>query len=158
MTGVFTVAAGTLSGTKYTVTADVESGRKVLTVDVFVWTKEANPLVGTWHEEARIACGTGAEETPTDPIRELLFYASGVFNVTWTPFEVYVDYWGQYTFDREAGTISFIPDGGNYVPEDIDGEGTFVIDEQDRLMLRDVWLGTSQEGSGPAACGHVFSH
>jgi len=158
VTGRFEVAAGTAPGTKYTVTADVESGRRTLSIDVHVYTPESNPLVGIWREESRVACGTGEVTEPADPIGELLFYAGGTFNVTWTPFETYVDYWGAYEFSVAAGTISFAAEGGNYVPADLDGQGTFGIDEHARLTLTDVWLGTSQQaGAGvPVACGHVF--
>jgi hypothetical protein len=157
-TGVFTVDATTPSGSVFTVSADVENGRRVVSIEVHVFTPEANPLVGIWREEAQFACGTGEEVVPDDAIGELRFWADGTFSVTWVPFEVHFDYWGTYTYDLADGTIDLVVvTGGGYVPDDIDGGGLFNFDEQGRLILKDIWLGTSPGGTGPANCGHRFS-
>jgi hypothetical protein len=156
-TGRFTVEPGTPSGEVYTVTADVENGRRLVSVEVYVYTPEANPLVGLWREEAQLACDTSEDEVPEERIGELRFDADGTFSVTWMPFEIYKDYWGSYQFDSQQGTLHLDVEGGNYVPEDVDGSGSFLIDEQGRLVLRDMWLGTPHGGSGVAHCGHRFT-
>ena len=63
-TGVLHVEAGTPSGTTYVVTADVESGQRVITADVVVYTEAAMPWRGAWHESVEYECGTGAEVAP----------------------------------------------------------------------------------------------
>jgi len=156
-TGLFTVEPGTPSGEVYTVTADIENGRRLVSVEVYVYTPEANPLVGLWREEAQLACDTYEDEVPEERIRELRFDADGTLSVTWMPFEIYRDYWGSYQFDSEQGSLHLDIEGGNYVPEDVDGSGSFLIDDQGRLVLRDMWLGAPYGGSGVAHCGHRFT-
>jgi len=155
-TGYLVIDASTEHGTVYTVTADVEEGRRLVTIDVYVYTDEGNPLFGIWREDVQFTCGGGAERAPEDTINELFFRADGWTNVTWYPFEVYVDYWGPYTYNLGTGALSIEVTGGNYVPSDVDGVGSFEIDDQGRLLLHDMWLGTPQGGSAPAACGHRF--
>jgi hypothetical protein len=73
------------------------------------------------------------------------------------PFELYRDYWGTYRYDSEEGTLDLAIEGGNYVPEDVDGSGYFVVDEEGQLVLKDMWLGTWMSGTGDANCGHIFN-
>jgi hypothetical protein len=155
-TGVFVVDGGTPSGEVFTVTADVESGRRLVSIEVYVYTPEANPLVGIWREQAQTTCDTSEEVVPEERIGELRFDADGTFSVTWAPFEIYRDYWGSYQFDAALGTLELEAEGGNYVPEDVDGSGSYVIDEEGGLLLQDMWLGTRWEGAGAPNCGHRF--
>lgn len=46
-------------------------------------------------------------------------------------------------------------EGGNYVPPDIDGEGTATV-TNGQLVLEDIWLGVAQDPVTPPACGHAF--
>lgn len=154
--GVLTIEATTPSGSVFTVSADVEKGRRVVSIDVHVFTPEDNPFVGIWREEAQFACDSGEELTPEERIRELRFRADGSFSVTWMPFEVYRDYWGTYEYDLATGNLSLQVTEGNYVPDDIDGSGSFAFDEQGRLLLQDIWLGSPHGSTGPAHCGHRF--
>ena len=156
-TGVFTVDPGTASGKVFTVTADVENGRRLVSAEVYVYTPEANPLFGIWREEAQFSCETDEEVVPEERIGELSFGANGKLSVTWHPFEVYKDYWGTYTFDLNQGTLDLAGAEGNYVPEDLDGSGSWFIDEDGRLVLRDMWLGAPRGGSGIVNCGHRFT-
>ncbi|MDC0666555.1 hypothetical protein [Nannocystis radixulma] len=153
--GMLTIAADAVPGTKYTVTADVEDGRKVLTTEVYVYTLESNPLVGVWHEVAQIPCNNGPEVAPEKPIGELWFRAWGEVNVTWVPFEIYVDYWSDYTYDLDTGDLEIVPEAGNYLPADVEGVGTFTV-EGNQLVLQDMWLGSPQDAMKPANCGHRF--
>jgi len=84
------------------------------------------------------------------------FYANGTYDVTWDPFEAYRDYWGDYTFDLNTGEISLTQTGGNYVPADVDGEGSFQLDASGDLILESIWLGTSMDGTEAVSCGHRF--
>jgi hypothetical protein len=157
LTGVFTVDATTQSGSVFAVSADVENGRRVVSIEVHVFTPDTNPLVGIWREEAQFVCGTGEEIVPEQPIGELRFRADGTFGVTWIPFEIYVDYWGSYAYDSAQGILDLEITGGNYIPDDVDGSGLFSFDEQGRLTLSDMWLGSSHEETGTANCGHRFT-
>ena len=111
-----------------------------------MFTPEANPLVGSWQEEP----GT---------INELIFRADGSFSVTWNPFEAYKDYWGTYTFDLDTGSIGLTIAGGNQMPVDFDGTGSFSFEGEDRVNLKDVCLGSySEVSNAPASnCGHRFA-
>ena len=156
-TGALTVDAATPSGSVFTVSVDVENGRRVVSTEVHVFTPQDNPLVGTWKEEAQFACSIGEEAVPEERIGELRFRADGRFSVTWTPFEVYKDYWGTYAYDLAQGDLDLVVTGGNYIPDDVDGSGLFSFDEQERLILRDMWLGSPRDGTGSANCGHRFT-
>ena len=87
-------------------------------------------------------------------IGEVLFHANGSFGVTWLPFEVYQDYWGSYSFDLDSGTVELTIDTGNYIPDDVDLQGTFAIDSEGRLVLQNLWLGSSYGATSTPACGH----
>lgn len=94
--------------------------------------------------------------TPT-PIEELVFEADSTFSVTWTPFEVYRDYWGTYSYDLETGSLEIRVDSGNYVPEDVRcRDCTFSIDEK-LLSLDGLWFGSPRRGQERSdVCGHRF--
>lgn len=124
-----------------------------LSVDLTVYEPALRPWVGFWREEAQLDCETGEERAPEQAIEEIQIKASGEVLVTWTPFELYVDWRGEGAWDLEDGTVSLMPTGWNYLPPDLDGEGTFAMDGAD-LLLRDLWLGTPREGVAPAGCGH----
>lgn len=153
-TGAVTVAASTPHGTTFTVTADVEDGRRVLTAELFVWTTEANPIASVYAEQAQLACG-GGEREPEQAMGEVAFYGDQRFNVTWTPFEVYIDYWGTYRIDAAAQTLELTVESGNYVPPDVDSSGTYRF-EDGQLILEDMFLGTPSGGVAAPACGHIL--
>jgi hypothetical protein len=155
--GVLAIDAATPSGSVFTVSADVENGRRIVSTDVYVFTPQDNPLVGIWREEAQFACDTEEEGIPEQRIGELRFRADGSFSVTWMPFEVYHDYWGTYQYDLTQGTLALAVTEGNYVPDDVDGSGLFSFDEQGRLILLDMWLGSPHGSTGSANCGHRFT-
>jgi hypothetical protein len=156
-TGLFVVDAATPSKSMFTVMANVEEGRRIISIDVHIFTPQDNPLVSIWREEQQFACDTQEEVAPEQNIGELRFRADGSFGVTWAPFEIYVDYWGTYQYDPARGTLKLTVTGGNYVPYDLDGNGSFSFDEQGRLLLTDMWLGSPRESTGPTHCGHRFT-
>ena len=153
--GTLTIAADAAAGSVFTLTADVEDGRASVAAKITVYTPEANPLVGTFQEIAQIGCKNDQEEPPTPVLNELRFLADGTFSATWDPFETYFDYWGTYTHDVATGALDLKVDGGNYVPPDVDGAGSFRF-EGEQLVLEDIWLGSAQTFMGKPACGHRF--
>lgn len=140
-----------------TIAASVEPGSTLrlegsykghsLTGRVDVYAEEANPLVGVWRQD-------GAQCPANSTILELVFNAANEMTVTWTPFEVYKDYWADYTFDPETGAFSFQVDGGNQVPEDIVTSGAIHL-EGDTLTFDTVFLGTPRQAEG--ACSGSFT-
>jgi hypothetical protein len=153
--GKVTVDSTAGSGT-YEVTGDLEEGKKTLNTKIAIYSPSQNPLVGMWKEYSEFDCTTKKEFEPELKILEAEFKADGTFSITWTPFEVYKDYWGTYTFDLKTGNITLSNISGNYVPKDFDGEGTFSI-QQGALVFDNVWLGThNHETKQPVqkGCGH----
>jgi hypothetical protein len=157
--GLLTVGEDVPDGTVINVTANRDPAGQSAGVLVHVYAPDEHPLVGLWREEAHVACDTGDEAVPDEPIGELRFDADGTFSVTWHPFEVYRDYWGTYEANRETGKLVLKVESGNIpTPADFDGEGSFEFEEDGSLVLHDIWLG-SAPGSDAAdpGCGHVFS-
>ncbi len=153
-TGEVTIDASAPIGQVYIARANVESGRATRELPIQVFTPEANPLADTiWSEQTQVLCD-GSSRAPKEPIMELAFFPTGRFNVTWLPFEVYVDYWGTYTLDA-SGALNMMVEGGNYVPMMVDLQGRFEL-ESGTLNLENIWLGAPAGSSQPAACGHVF--
>jgi hypothetical protein len=164
--GLLTVDKATPNGTVFTVSANVENGRKILTTKVHVFEPEANPLVGMWREKTQTRCNSEKVAVPDLPIEELEFRADGTFSVTWVPFEIYKDYWGAYSYDLKQGTIELVVEGGNDVPPGIDGNGSFEITQSGQLTLKDIWLGSKESEKEsedeksedkPAVCKLIFS-
>lgn len=149
-TGVLTASADA-GNTSVFVTAAAPNGlSKTASVSIY----DQRPIIGVWQEEARIDCATGAFVESSSLIYELIFDANNEFRVSWSPFEVYVDYVGTYTADTPH--LSMRARLLNYLPHDFEGEGTYEIDEEGRLVLRDLWLGTSPYASETTSCGHRF--
>jgi hypothetical protein len=243
--GLLNVDPAVPHGTVITLTANVESGRKVLSRQFHVYTPDLNPLVRGWSEIRQIPCrsflrgdvdqngpiqitdalvvfdflfsGAGEprclaaadsngdgfvdvsdgiylleflfsggsappspypechpylpwfgpacdffepceveEVEPSTSIYELLFEADGTFRVTWIPLELYVDYWGSYTYDLATGRIRLEILHGNYIPPNFwHGDGTFKI-EGPGLRLDNIWLGTPRDKPIVYRCGHRF--
>jgi hypothetical protein len=114
-----------------------------------------NPLWGRWREIAWVDCASGQEQSPDDPIRELVFLSDGTLTVTWHPIETYVDYQGTYE-SSEAGAMKIVITWSAYEPGDFDGEGTYQIDGGGNLRLADMWLGSPKDTQGLDGCGHRF--
>ncbi|MFO0632605.1 MAG: hypothetical protein U0168_07135 [Nannocystaceae bacterium] len=154
--GVLRVDADTPVGTVYTVTADIEDGRRIVTKDVTTYVPLQQAIVRTWTEVSQLPCDGGDPFTPRALILELVFFDNGEAWVTWTPFETYVDYSASFTWDADSSALSLTVEGGAYVPADVDGEGTAHIDDNGRLVLQDMFLGSAQGSATPPSCGHVF--
>ncbi len=112
------------------------------------------------------ACATPvANETPVGawqqrdarcfhPIRELVFRPDGTFLLTWTPFETYSDYGGEWTYDARTGQLDMRTTGrANYIPEDVDLSGRATIADG-TMTLEDMTLGSWERG---AICAQVFT-
>lgn len=142
-------------GRKVTIRADAAPGAAVqvegrvgearLTGRILVYLEEAQPLVGRWSQPEEACADEGAE-----PVRELIFHPDNTFSLTWTPFEVYKDYWGTYTF--EDGVLTLLPDGGNHIPSDASFSGKVDL-ASGSLLLPPSLFGAPVRG---AACAAPF--
>ena len=153
--GLLSVDATTAPDTVFTVTADIEDGRRILMIDVTVYEPLESSILGYWSEQTQIPCDGSDPFAPEQTILELVFHDTGDFQVTWTPFESYVDYWGTFVFDDATGQLDLTVVGGNYVPEGIDGSGVAGVADG-ILTLTDIWLGNPSGGTATPACGHTF--
>lgn len=112
------------------------------------------PWTGCWVEVARLGCETGQEHVPEQPIEEFRLTSPGVYSVTWSPFEFFVDYSGRYEVNAEKGAIELL--ASERVPPDFQGRGTFSLTDQGELSLQGVWLGAREAESVDQGCGHRF--
>jgi len=113
---------------------------------------EEAPLRGTWRQ-TNSTCSDGVMPPP---IQELVFDAMGRFSVTWTPFEVYRDYWGAYRFDPAVASFDAEVESGNQRPANLDLAGTASV-VGDELILEDLWLGDpARMAAGVARCTYRF--
>jgi len=153
--GTLTVEAEVPAGRTVSVTADLEDGRRIIMTELEVYVPLESAILGGWSETLQLPCDGSDPFMPEPTIPELIFRDTGEFTVTWTPFESYIDYWGTFVYDEGTGALTLSVDGGNYVPDDVDGEGTATVVDG-VLTLEDLWLGTAQNPTTPVACGHVF--
>ena len=155
VTGVLTVSETVGHGVILQVIASTPLGSR--SRDVIVYDKASNPLVGIWQQDAQISCETGEFVEPDFNLHELIFLADGRIRLTYFPFEVYFDYGGEYVFDLAEETLILNAEMINYLPRDIDGEGTFSFDDEGRLVLQDIWLGSPPiQDTVTVHCGHRF--
>ena len=115
---------------------------------------EKRPWTGCWTEVAQLDCASGQEFVPGEPIEEFRLTSDGIFSVTWSPFETFVDYAGQYEISEKDGTIELAM--GDRAPPDAEGQGHFTITDQGDLILEDIWLGARGQENVARACGHKF--
>ena len=144
---IATISPDAEPGTRIRLDATYPDGHRLGGL-VDVYRRADNPLVGTWRQKAE-DCPNGSEA-----IQELVFTGSGEFSVTWTPFEVYKDYWGVYEYDAESNAFRIAIEGGNQVPEDIYEQGTVLI-EGDELDFDQVFFGTPRQASEPCSANFV---
>ena len=127
-------------------------GDQPLEAQIRVVTPEQAPLRGTWRQ-ASATCPDGVAPTP---INELVFDAAQRFSVTWTPFEVYKDYWGTYRFDAADKSFSAEVEGDNQRPANLDLSGTASVSGNE-LTLENLWLGDpSQMAAAASRCTYRF--
>jgi hypothetical protein len=127
-------------------------GDQPLEAQIRVVRPEEAPLGGNWRQ-ASATCSDGVVPAP---IQELVFDATGGFSVTWTPFEVYKDYWGTYRFDPAVKSFSAEVEGDNQRPANLDLSGTASV-VGDELILEDLWLGDpSRMAAGASRCSYRF--
>lgn len=126
-----------------TVVVGAVLGGHRITGRIRVFRPDDQPFVGVWTQRGE-DCGKGR------PIGELRFAANGEFSVTWTPFEVYRDYWGRWSHDRATGGLELTEVRGNYVPSDVVPSGTAVVTDG-RLAFEGLSLGSPRQGQACAA-------
>jgi hypothetical protein len=127
-------------------------GDQSLEAQIRVVRPEDAPLTGSWRQ----AIATCSEGVVPEPIEELVFNATGGFSVTWTPFELYKDYWGTYRFDPAYQSFSAEVEDGNQRPANLDLAGTASL-VGDELILEDVWFGDpTRIAAGGGRCTYRF--
>ena len=161
-TGLLKIDSKTPVPSKFVVTADIEQGRALRQMDVFVYSDESQPLVGRWRQQSMFDCASEREIKSAQPIQELEFRAKGWFSVTWTPFEVYRDYWGSYTTGKDKVNLSMQIESGNFVPKDFHGSGHYKLKDNKTLELTGIYLGdknSSSAGNSKAGnkCRYIFT-
>ncbi len=121
-----------------------------------------DPFQGRWSERSSLSCDDPSESPGS--LGEIIF-CQGQFSVTRTPFETFIDYWGDYEFNRDTNELTMTVTGGNFIPDDVDLSGTVEFEDDGSIVLRDIYLGSFEDGStiggngtdGPtAACGHIL--
>jgi len=122
---------------EYTVEAKIKGLTQPIKSKLLIFSKIANPLIGSWREQA----------TGDDTINGLSFTADGQFSVTVTPFESYKDYYGTYTIDPENRILSLTIKGGNKKPEDINIDKiSYYFTKEGHIVLKNCYFGTIRDG------------
>ena len=148
--GGLVISDDAVPGAKIRLTAEFDG--QIVAAEFTVVARAAVVLTGHWTEVGDAQCLAG-----DTLLRELHLKANGQFEVTWMPFETYVDYWGDYQFDPATGAVSFTPTGGNYRPPDADLTGRASLGPDGLLRLSDLFFGSPRSGGvSPSACGLVF--
>jgi len=155
--GLLTISPLVPHGAKLSVIANIENGRRIVSTNIHVYNSQCNPFVGRWKESSQLTCDTEQEILPEKQINEIVFTADGEYTVTWMPFEVYIDYWGNYTYDISTGAINLSINGGNYIPSDFDGTGKYNLDQNNDIILNEIWLGSPSNATKAANCGHLIT-
>lgn len=131
-------------------TRDPKFPVRLVTTTLTIVARDAVVLTGTRSQSDLSGCD-GIE-----PVGELKFTADGKFNVTFQPFETYVDYWGDYRFDPETGALSMTVTGGNFQPPKLMLTGKARI-EGKTLVLEGMFLGSRSDFTPPATgCTYRF--
>jgi len=143
------IAADAPPGTEVRLSARLDGQEVVKSFTVVA--RDAVVLTGFWKEVGDADCPVG-----NPSIMELHFLPDGKFELTWQPFERYVDYWGDYSFDPASGAIVFKPTGGNHVPKDADWEGRATVGADGLLRFSDLFFGSPSHGPRPPTTCIVF--
>lgn len=122
------------------------AGSESISLVLNVYKAKENPLIGFWSQEKGETCADDAR------IRELVFNADGTFSVTWTPFESYKDYWGDYEYDLETSVLTLTPDGGNHIPDTVKS-GKIKLEDGKLIPLDGMSFGSNYSGK---ACNTPF--
>lgn len=153
---------------KFVIYANIDNGARVLSQDVYVYTRELQPLIGPWQETAEIDCDSGKHIPLAGTPVNIGFGPDDTFTVVWNGFEWYVDYWGRYVFEPKTGRLALAITGGNYVPANIHPDGLVTIRKLPditvnnhplavrELTLRNGWLGRQRDDDRAPRCGMVF--
>jgi len=144
-----TIAADAPPGTPVSLSARL--GGQLVAARFTVVARDAVVLTGFWKEVGDADCPLG-----NPSIMELHFLPDGKFELTWQPFERYIDYWGDYRFDPASGVITFTPTGGNHVPKDADWEGKANVDADGLLRFSELFFGSPSHGPRPPTTCIVF--
>jgi len=129
-------------------------------------------VVGTWSESGWKLCRPAAQLTTDQmdpPIDSLIFLPNGQFSVAWRgggaraygdpngkiPHTAVPDYSGKYSLLPDHSSIHMTFENGIYNPRDYSGDGFFRVDG-DKLVLRNVWLGTYKAKQKPDICEMTF--
>gem|GEM_PF-5269743 len=68
---------------------------------------------------------------------------------------IYITCFIRSTYDSHPLNLNV--EDGNYIPDDIDGNGFFFINDDGQMILSDLWLGSPSDRKCTGACGHLLS-
>lgn len=144
-----TIADDAPPGTPVSLSAQL--GGQQVSASFTVIARDAVVLTGFWKEVGDADCAIG-----NPSIMELHFLPDGKFELTWQPFERYIDYWGDVSFDPASGAIVFKPTGGNHMPGDADWVGRARVDADGLLRFSELFFGSPSHGPRPSTTCIVF--
>lgn len=153
VSGIGMVAQDAKDGTTFTLIAQV--GAQTVQGKMRVVDPVKHPLRGLWRQTREIACGTGAQRVPPQPLHELRFRSNGNFSATWTPFESYIDYEGSFIYDPASGILNLAVTGGNNLPVDRKIVARTRLDAGGRLIVS-VLPGGSRNPTDAGVCEMIF--
>lgn len=111
-------------------------------------------LIGVWSQRT-VDCDKAP--APGRPVRELGFAPGGRFSVTWTPFETYADYWGEYVHDSATGALRLeVTDANRNPPESVLAGRLLISADGRELVLTGIDLGDGEQWVPDRRCRYEF--
>lgn len=156
--GFLTVSNTAPADENFELIADFGHGREARTT-IHLYDKARHPLAGYWKQEGLRCPSHDAVLESQPPIQEFVLRPDGRLQVTWTPFETYVDYSG--TYKVEGDRIAFTMGGGNAVPKHFRGDARFHLLDPTHLEISGAFFGNREHDDADFAqrtqqCTYTF--
>jgi len=158
-TGKISVDAEVPHGTYTTVHANVDGGRRKLTAKLYVFRTDANPLIGKWRVDQKVACGKAQEmKTAASGPRSL-------YTMDWS-FHVDHQFWvgrtnsiaagvrrsGTYEYDLKAATLKLATKWPVNTP--VSNWSYLLKDGEKAVLLRPL----EPQNDLEPGCGYILYH
>jgi hypothetical protein len=154
--GKIEVAKEATNGMAAKIVAHIDHGRRVLKSSLFIFTREANPLIGEWTVESLLACGDGHEMKPDAGVKAPLARDHLRFQVSsfWIGLEnniaAHTTLTGAYEYDLKSGMLTLKPTWPKGKPPVV---WNYQLSEDGHKLAIKT---SAPEDPGGQVCGYVY--